>query len=415
MIVKKYNPKIIAVGGDVGKTTTKDAIYEVIKQKFSARKSQKSFNSETGLPLSVLGLDSGWNSPSKWLGIMGKGFGLIIKKTDYPEFLILELGDRKPGDSKTLTKWLQPDILALTKIDEIPTHVEFFESIKASRDEKIDLVRAVKKEGVVIINHDDPLALEVTKNSRRPDIKVMLFTETEKQTDLFIRQVSIIEKEGTLGTRVSLSHHREDAVIFVSNQLGGGLAKSVATAALTGLFLGIPLETAAYAFAQKTDLARGRLRAIPGVKRTTLIDDTYNAGLASTKLALETLSKIPKANRRIALLADMLELGEYSQEAHEAIGAIAPEHCDILITVGAHSRATAAAATRAGMKTKEVFMFSNAREAGKFAEQMISPGDVILIKGSQGLRMERAVQEMMLHPQERENVLVRQEREWQKR
>ncbi len=412
MIVKKYHPQIIAIGGDVGKTTTKDAIYEVVKQKFTTRKSQKSFNSETGLPLSIIGADSGWNSPRKWLGVIMRGFELLIKKQKYPDYLVLELGDRKPGDSKTLTEWLQPDILVLTKIDEIPTHVEFFESIKASRSEKTDLVRAVKKEGIVIINHDDPLALEVIENSRRQDINVLQFSETEKNTDLFIKQISIIKKEDLLGTRISLVHQDQDAVIFVAGQLGDGLAKSVATAALVGLALDISLETSAYAFAEETDLARGRLRAIPGVKRTVLIDDTYNAGFASTKLALETLSQTPKANRRIALLADMLELGKHSQEAHEAIGALAPEHCDILITVGAHSRSIATAAKNAGMKTKEVFTFSNAGEAGKFAEQMISPGDVVLIKGSQGLRMERAVQEMMLHPEERDKLLVRQEREW---
>lgn len=410
-ILNKYQPKIILVGGDVGKTTTKDATYEAVKNSFSARKSTKSLNSETGLPLSIIGKETGWRSPIAWIKILTRGLHLLIKKQEYPELLVLELGDGKPGDTLMITKWLEADVLILTKVDDIPSHVEFFDSIEGSRKEKSDLIKALKKDGTLITNTEDVNALKIIKNSNRSDISVKKYG-TDPNSNLQIKDYSIKKSNSKIGLEINLSLNSKDFQLFIPGYLGSGVVHAISAGILASGALGSETQKCLDGFEGNLDFPRGRLRVIPGVKKTILIDDTYNAGHASTKLALDTLKSFPEAKRRIALLADMLELGKHSQEAHEKIGVMCPKNCDILITVGDRSRTIAETAKKEGMRTDNVFVFSNSREAGKFAEQLIKPGDVVLIKGSQGLRMERATQEMMLHPEEREKLLVRQSKGW---
>jgi len=411
LIIDKYQSTVIMVAGDVGKTTTKDAVFEVIKNNFSAQKSQKSFNSELGLSLSIIGCDTGWNSPKAWLGIIRKGLGLIIKKNpEFPEYLVLELGDRKPGDSKKITSWLKPDILVLTKVDDIPTHVEFFESIAESRQEKTDIVKDLKPEALVVTCADDENALEAIEKSKRKDIEIV--TYGHKESFAKIGDIKNEKRGSVIGVATKITIEGKDNDIFIPGYLGHGIAYSMTAGILVGLALGMKASEAVQAANQASDLPKGRLRVIPGVKKTTLIDDTYNAGFASTQLALEVLKTTPGSGKRIALLADMLELGEHTKDAHEKIGAVCSNYCNVLIVVGPKAKIIAEKARKSGMRASNVFTFSNSREAGKFAEQMMEPGDVVLIKGSQGLRMERATQEMMLHPEKREKLLVRQEREW---
>src|SRR5690349_8876620 len=129
LILAKYKPFIIAVTGSVGKTSTKDAIFSVLKgQSRHVRKSDKSMNSETGLPLTVIGVPNAWRSLSGWIGNLLAGARLIFQKSDYPDCLILEVGADRPNDIKKMTKWLHPNISVITQISELPAHVEFFES-----------------------------------------------------------------------------------------------------------------------------------------------------------------------------------------------------------------------------------------------------------------------------------------------
>src|SRR5690606_26085163 len=119
-ILSKYKPKVVAITGSVGKTSTKDAVYLVLTNFFTVRKSQKSFNSEIGVPLTIIGCGSGWNSAYLWLKNILKGFSLIIFKHKYPEWLVLEVGADRPGDIKSIAKWLKPDVVVITRISEVP-------------------------------------------------------------------------------------------------------------------------------------------------------------------------------------------------------------------------------------------------------------------------------------------------------
>src|SRR3989344_8642571 len=127
LVLYKYKPKVIAITGSVGKTSTKDAVYAVISKVAYVRKSEKSYNSEIGLPLTVLGIPNGWNNPVAWLKNMLKGFLLIIFPHKYPRWLILEVGAGKPGDIKKTSSFLKSDAVIITGIGDTPAHIEFFD------------------------------------------------------------------------------------------------------------------------------------------------------------------------------------------------------------------------------------------------------------------------------------------------
>ena len=125
LLLRRAKPKIIAVTGNVGKTSTKDAIYEVLRNHVHARKSEKSFNSELGVPLSVLGLDNAWSNPLLWIKNLVDGLILALFPANYPKFLVLEMGVDRPGDMKALTDWITPDVVVITRLPEVPVHVEY--------------------------------------------------------------------------------------------------------------------------------------------------------------------------------------------------------------------------------------------------------------------------------------------------
>ena len=154
---------------------------------------------------------------------------------------------------------------------------------------------------------------------------------------------------------------------------------------------------------------------IPGIKNTMIIDDTYNSSPAPTESALLTLKQItlkPGA-RRYAVLGDMLELGPETENTHRAIGfKVAEANIDFLITVGQASKGTAAAAIEAGMNFDQVASFANSIEAGKFLQEKIKANDLILVKGSQSIRMEKIVKEIMAEPLNAASLLVRQDNNW---
>src|SRR5258708_612279 len=144
MVLWKYKPKVVSITGSVGKTSTKDAVYAVISKISYVRKSEKSYNSEIGLPLTILGIPNGWNNPVIWLENILRGFWLFIWPHKYPEWLVLEVGVGKPGDMKRTASWLKSDVVIITAIGENPVHIEFFESRKHLMEEKSSLIKTFK-------------------------------------------------------------------------------------------------------------------------------------------------------------------------------------------------------------------------------------------------------------------------------
>jgi UDP-N-acetylmuramoyl-tripeptide--D-alanyl-D-alanine ligase len=416
-VLRKYKPFIIGVTGSVGKTTTKDAIYHVLKDSIASRKSQKSFNSELGIPLTILGLDNAWHNPIFWLWNITKGFLFVLLPLPYPKLLVLEIGADHPGDIKQVTKWIHPDVVVVTRLPDHPVHVEFFHSPDEVKKEKAELVRALKEHGAFIANVDDPAVVSL-KELTAARMLTYGFGEEAQVRGGYVN-VDYEEREGgkqPVGMIFRVDWQGNSVPVRLPGVLGMQPCVAALAALAVGIAYGESLLRMSEALATFT-ASPGRMRIIPGVNGSTIIDDSYNSSPVAAEAALETL-KFVEGGRKIAMLGDMLELGQYEEEEHLRIGRIAASFADELIVVGKRAEWIAKAAKRAGHPEGRIHPFADSLEAGTRMRSFIKSHDVVLIKGSQGsgknlIRMERAVKLLMAHPEDATRLLVRQESAWQ--
>lgn len=408
LVLKKYKPKIIAVTGSVGKTSTKDAIFAVVGKSLIARKSEKSFNSEIGLPLTILNCESGWSNPLLWSKNIIKGFVLIITRMHYPKWFVLELGAGKPGDIARATSLVVPDIAVITRFGDVPVHVEFFKSPEELFEEKAELVKALRPTGVLIVNYDDARVLAL-----REKTTARLLTYGLNEGAMFRATNIQVAYDGgaPVGTTFKLEY---DGSVFPVD-MRGVLGVQGVYSALAAIAVGAYLKQNIVDIIERLSAhisPPGRMRIIPGLKGATIIDDTYNASPVASEAAVEALKSIKTKGKHIAVLGDMLELGKFTIEEHKKIGKLAGVFCDLIIAVGPRSRYIVEGALDADMSEKKIVDFDDSRSAGKYLEGILKAGDIVLVKGSQGIRMERAVEEIMAEPERAGELLVRQEEGW---
>lgn len=413
LVLRKYKPKIVVITGSVGKTGTKDAVFAVFSKFFFVRKSEKSHNTEIGIPLTILGVPNAWGNPFLWALNILDGISLLVNKKSYPEWLILEVGADHPGDIKQVAKWLHPDINIITAFPKVPVHVEFFTSPEAVNEEDALFAGGLSSDSFLVLNHDDSEVLAVKGKTKA---RVITYGFSSGEASVVGSYPMVLYegesgKERPVGVTLKVGYNGSSVPIRLRGVLGKNHKYSAMAAIAAGKALGLNMITMVEALSSY-ELPPGRLRLISGVKNSLIIDDTYNASPLATETALAALAEIAINGRKIAALGDMLELGKYSIDEHRRIGEIAGKVCDILITVGIRARGIAGGALDAGLSEKNIFQFEESREAGKFLEERLLAGDVALIKGSQSTRMERAVEEVMLHPEDKEKLLVRQGEEW---
>ncbi|HUD02527.1 MAG TPA: UDP-N-acetylmuramoyl-tripeptide--D-alanyl-D-alanine ligase [Candidatus Paceibacterota bacterium] len=429
LAVARYKPHIIAVTGSVGKTSTKDAIYEVVAEGAYVRKSQKSFNSEIGLPLTILGRPNAWNNPFKWMLNLLDGLLLIVLRSRYPEWLVLEVGADRPGDIKKVAAWLPVTIAVITRLPEVPVHVEFFESAEQVVEEKAALIDALLPDGTLVLYADDARAEEFKK--RAADKKIITFGFAPG-ADVRAEDTAILFESGTehwpIGMSTRLTIDGVSVPIEVEGAIGTHTLLPALAAAAVGVALGKAPSDIAHAL-KNYEPPQGRMHLVRGVKDTLIIDDTYNSSPAAVVAALDALKMIGRAGqsagippgRRIAVLGDMLELGRQSVEEHRKIGAEVATRAsdggtvDMLITVGFRARDIAEAALDGGLAENVILQYEDSQKAGEELAALLQSGDCVLVKGSQSMRMERAVKEMMAEPELAGELLVRQDEEWIKR
>ena len=412
LILKKYKPKIIAVTGSVGKTSTKDAIFSVMSTSFYIRKSEKSFNSDIGIPLTILGCHNAWSDPFLWLKNIIVGINLVIFKDDYPEWLVLEVGADRPGDIRQITKWLKPDVVVVTAFAKVPVHIEFFNSREEVIREKKYLVEALKHDGTIIVNGDDMDAMNM-----RDSIKNNSITYGTDGVSDIIASNSVIHysPENKIdGMSFKVDYKGNSVPIVIKGSLGVQNIYSALAAIAVGVSQKINLVKIGEALLDH-ETPKGRMKIIPGIKNTIIIDDTYNSSPVAMASALDTLKNIKINGKKIAVLGDMMELGKHSAEEHYGAGKMASTSCDILVTVGIRSRKIAEGAQDGGLSEKNIFQYDDSVSAGEFIQNILSEGDVVLMKASQSVRMEKAVLEIMAEPEKAKDLLVRQDEEWQNR
>jgi len=417
LVIKKYKPFIVAVTGSVGKTSAKDAIYAILAARGGhVRKSDKSFNSEIGMPLTVLGVANAWRDPSAWFSNICRGLDLIFFKNEYPDTLVLEAGADHPGDIGRLVSCFKPDIAVISKVGDVPVHVEFFPSVEAVLKEKLKLAQAVKKGGTVVLYADDAKLKDLKFDGRT----VMTYgldkdsTVKGSQPSILCKEDGVIKKPA--GISFTLENNGKSAQIALDGVLGAQHEYPVLAAAAVGIARGMNLEAVVKAV-QGYEPPRGRMNIIAGIKGSTIIDDSYNSSPTALALALAALGEIEGATRKIAVLGDMMELGSFSVDEHRKAGALVAQtldadRVDLLVTVGQRAKRIGEGAIEAGMKSSRIYSFDDSNEAAAKIKDIMKAGDIILVKGSQSPRMERITKALMAEPTRAAELLVRQEKEW---
>lgn len=411
LLLRRSRPTIIAVTGSVGKTTTKDAIFAAVVNHKRTRKSAKSYNSEIGVPLSVLGLPNAWNNPLYWIKNIIEGGVIALFSRNYPEVLVLEAGVDRPGDMAALAKWLKPDIVVMTRLPDVPVHVEYFSSPEAVVAEKLELLKSLSPEGVFVYNHDDAALQDVAKGVRQKTVGFSRIVPSDFTAKADV--VSYLDNTPS-GLQFYIEHEDERVNFKMNGVIGLPVTYTATAAAAVAQELGIPLSAVA------TDLESfvpppGRMRLIPGIKNTLVIDDTYNSSPTALESALLTLKDLRGFQRKIVVAGDMLELGQFSSREHERIGEVASSCCDVLFTIGVRARKIAEGALENGLSEKVIFQYDEVDRAGKELQNYMQPGDVVLVKASQGMRAERIVEEIMGEPDKASELLVRQSEMWLRR
>lgn len=409
LLLRRSKPRIIAITGNVGKTSTKDAIYTALKTTHYVRKSQKSYNSEIGVPLSILGLDNGWSNPWLWLRNIFDGATQVLFHRSYPEILVLEAGVDRPGDMKRLATWLKPDIVVLTRFPDVPVHVEFFGSPEAVVEEKMELVHAMQPNGVVLYNQDDERIVSAIADIPQ---RVSGYAH-DAEADVTARAEAVTYEAGR-PTGFSFTVHvgTESADCQVRGTLGNHMTYTYLAAIAAARECGVTLAESIAAL-QKHEPAPGRMRLLAGRSDSIIIDDTYNASPVAMQQAVTTLAKL-RGERKVAVLGDMLEIGKHTVPEHETIGAML-EGIDVLITIGVRARSIAQAAVRAGFAEKNIQQYEDAARAADAFVPTVQPGDIVLVKASQGIRAERFVERLLANPDTANGCLVRQSTAWKQR
>jgi len=407
LVLWKYKPHIVAVTGSVGKTSTKDALFTALSSSFFVRKSQKSFNTELGLPLTVLGCENAWNNPFLWLQNILKGLFIFLLPNHYPKWLILEVGLDRPGDIRRIVKWISCDVVVYTKLSRQPVHVEFFDSVEALLAEKQELVKSLKKDGTLVINNDDPI-----QNDFIHETANRITYGFQEGSAVKGSHVDTLYKENTpTGTTFRVDYGGASVPIELSGVLGNQHVYPVLAACAVGLSQDIHLVDISSGFTHHEYLP-GRMKVLKGREGSIIIDDSYNASPIAVSAAIETLSDINVSGRKIFILGDMTELGKLTVEAHEKIGTHIAGVADLFIAVGHRMEAAVQSARKAGMDEEKIVLFSDSREAGEYVRDRLHRGDIVLCKGSQAMRIEKAVEKILAHPERAHELLVRQDKYW---
>jgi UDP-N-acetylmuramoyl-tripeptide--D-alanyl-D-alanine ligase len=404
----RYRPRVVAITGSVGKTSTKQAVADVLKTKFSVRESTANYNNEIGLPLSVINEKSGEKNPLLWLLVFIKALFKLIY-SDYPQILVLELGTDRPGDIAYLADLLgRIEVGVLTDIGI--SHLEFFTSQSELAKEKWSLIKKLDHTATAVLNIDNLKIYEFKAQTKA----ALIGYGFADNAQIKISDFQLIRVNDKWGANFKIHHNGNVVPFFLPSALGRPPVYAAAAACGCAVRFGVDLATASEALKSSLPLA-GRLRMLEGIKHTLLIDDTYNASPDSTFAALEAQSLVaplPAGGRKVAALGEMTELGSKTDSGHREVAAkILENKIDLVFLVGEKTRIIQDELSQlkfAGF----VKWFATSDQARIPIQQELLEHDTILVKGSQAARMEKIVKEIMSDPEHAPELLVRQSEKW---
>jgi UDP-N-acetylmuramoyl-tripeptide--D-alanyl-D-alanine ligase len=350
---RKLDLSVVGITGSVGKSTTKEVVFEVLSQRYRTLKSPGNMNNEIGLPLTILRLGSGY------------------------QLAVLEMGFYVPGEIALLCDIAQPNIGVVTNIGTV--HAERAGSQEAIFQGKAELVQALPSDGVAILNLDDHWVSKMAELTQARSF----FYGLDPEADLWADNV---EGLGLEGIRFRL-HYRHETLYLHIPMIGQHSVHTALRAAAVGLMVNLTWQEIINGLHQgHTQL---RLTAVRSESGALLLDDTYNASPESMLAALNLLAELD--GHKVAVLGDMLELGPYEKQGHEIVGVRAAEVADTLITVGTLGHLIASAARKAGMRAGRITEFEDTNEAISHLQKSLVEKDVVLVKGSHAIHMDRIV------------------------
>lgn len=396
--ITQHDIRLIVVAGSVGKTSTKAAIADVIKQKYKVRAHIGNHNTHFSVPLAIAGVayPEKVHSPLAWLRVIITMYVKVYSKRDV-QIIIQELGTDAPGDMRRFSKYLRPDIAVVTAV--APEHMEFFKTLDAVAQEELSVARFSK---LTFINRDD-VSEDFAKYAETTSI------DTYGTSGLAEYKYVIEDASAGQGFNGTLMIPEYGEMKIGLQLVGEHSIRAAVAAAAVGVKLGLTADEVARGL-QNLRPVPGRMQLLRGVENTTIIDDTYNASPLAMEAALQALYNFTTP-QRIAILGSMNELGETSAEAHKQIGALCdPGLLSWVVTIGDQAEKFLAPAAKA--RGCQVRSFKSPYDAGAFVRKVLEPGAVILAKGSQnGVFAEEALK-ILLHSTSEEENLVRQSKVW---
>lgn len=401
-ILAEWRPTVIAVTGSTGKTTTKEAIAEVLGTIAPTFRSWRNYNDLLGLPLSLGRLD----------------------RTH--QFAVAELGADHPGEIADLCAIARPSVGIVTNVS--PTHLQYFGDTSALSDELARLPALLPNDGLAVLNAEDEATRAMTGKTRA---RTLLFAparvDTPPSHELPVRaEVLPVGSREPLALALRFSDGTANGEPVVFPHLHGDHWAYAVLAALTiGEAFGVERDEALHAL-QALHPLPGRLNWLDGVSDTVLLDDSHNATPASAAAGLAALDAIARARSsaaRIVVVGDMLRLGDSSEEEHRRLGQLVATHGDYLVTRGLRAEAIAEEAIKSGMAAECVAVTHTAEDAARatlaFAEDASASATstsspLIYIKGSEEMRMEQVTALLLAHPDEADRMLDRQTQAWRR-
>lgn len=342
-----YQIPVVAITGSVGKTSTKDMIASVLSQKYKVLKTQGNYNNEIGLPLTILRLRE-------------------------EQAMVVEMGMTSLGEISLLTQIAKPDVAVITNIGT--AHIEYLKTRENILKAKLEIIEGLSENGTIIINNDNDLLhnWNQTQNTKYAIITYGL----NEQSNIIGKEIQFHENGSTCKAIVEEKEYNVEIPVggehFVSNSL---CALAVAKA------MNIEIEKAIKGIAN-FELTKNRMQIQKAKIGATIINDCYNANYDSMKAALNYLGKLANP-RKIAVLGDMKELGEYSKKLHEQVGEeVYQNKIDLLICVGEEAKAIAKKAQELGMKQEDIFVCNQKEEAIQILQKNLQKEDAVLVKAS---------------------------------
>ncbi|HVS02912.1 MAG TPA: UDP-N-acetylmuramoyl-tripeptide--D-alanyl-D-alanine ligase [Thermoanaerobaculia bacterium] len=408
LLLRRHRPLVVGITGTVGKTSAKEMARAVLSRRLVTRASSESDNAEMSLLLTILGdrprrdeaaLWPSWAGRARLVGrglrLVGKGAALAAVGGGYPQALVLEIGISRPGAMASSVRLADLDVAVITALGEVPVHVAGFASPEAQRAEKLQLLQGLRPQGTFVYNADDRHLRAAAAATPHRQIAYGLSSPDAQPRGVDYSVIMDASPTHALPTGIAfvVAYGGSRVRLRLDGVLGRSHAYAALAASAVGIAAGVPLEAVPAALAELRP-ASGRMQLRRTGQQAMVIDDTYNSSPLAARAALRELGDL-RVRRRVAVLGDMLELGPFSEEEHAAVGTLAAATSDHLLCVGLHAPVVAAAAVASGLPRSSVEVFPEAGPAAGRARDLVGEGDVVLVKGSRALRMERVVEALL--------------------